>query len=92
MSNREAIAALRNDVGLEKAFEISRPPTQVFENALLSAKRDLTTARAHLTTGFDMSDALFRIAGTIAEMADDIYSEMERKLHSTRPRSRKTER
>lgn len=79
VANREAVAALRAGVGLARAFEMSRPPTAVFEEALLAAKRDLTTARANLTTGYDESDALLKIAGTVAEMADDIYEEMERK-------------
>jgi hypothetical protein len=79
VANREAVEALRSGTPLEKSFEISRPPKAVFESALLAAKRELTTARAHLTTGYDNSDALFRIAGTIAEMADDIYQELERK-------------
>jgi len=77
--NREALAALRAGTELVKAFEISRPTDVVFEEALLSAKRELTTARAHLTTGYDRSEALLRIAGSIAEIADDIYDEMHRK-------------
>jgi hypothetical protein len=79
VANRESVAALRAGVGLAKAFEMSRPPTAVFEEALLAAKRDLMTARSNLTTGYDDSEALLKIAGTVAEMADDIYVEMERK-------------
>lgn len=79
VANREAIAALRAGTELGKAFEISRPPAAVFEEALLAAKRELTTARASLTTGYDNSEALLRIAGSIANMADDIYTEMDRK-------------
>jgi hypothetical protein len=79
VANRESVAALRAGVGLAKAFEMSRPPTAVFEEALLAAKRDLMTARSNLTTGYDDSEALLKIAGTVAEMADDIYAEMERK-------------
>ncbi|MEX1231258.1 MAG: ParB/RepB/Spo0J family partition protein [Planctomycetaceae bacterium] len=79
LKDREAVAALRSGTDLAKAFEISRPASSVFEEALLAAKRDLTTARGHLTGGYDKSEALLRIAGTIAEMADDIYSEMDRK-------------
>jgi len=79
VANREAVEALRAGAPLEKAFEISRPPQDIFESALLAAKRELTTARGHLTAGYDNSDALFRIAGIIADMADDIYQELERK-------------
>jgi len=79
LKNREAIASLREDGDLAAAYELSRPPTAVFEEALLKAKRELTRARGHLTTGYDESEELLRIAGTIANLADDIYSEMERK-------------
>jgi hypothetical protein len=50
----------------------------------LAGKRELTTARGHLTSGYDKSEALLRIAGTIAEIADDIYNEMERKLNPSK--------
>lgn len=89
VGNREAVEALRAGAPLEKAFEISRSPQEVFESALLAAKRELTTARAHLTSGYDNSDALFRIAGTIADMADDIYQELERKRKAPAGRTRK---
>jgi len=79
LRSREAVAALRSGSTLSKAFEISRPASSVFEEALIAAKRELSTARAHLTTGYDKSEALLRIAGSIAEVADDIYEEMERK-------------
>jgi len=79
LKSREAIAALRDGAELSVAYELSRPPTTVFEESLLKAKRELTQARALLTTGYDNSEDLLRIAGTIAALADDIYSEMERK-------------
>ncbi len=91
LGSREAVAALRSGTELAKAFEISRPPTAVFEEALLAAKRELTTARAHLSTGFDKSESLLRIAGSIANMADDVYSEMDRKLNPGRRVERLTE-
>ncbi|MBN1459771.1 MAG: ParB N-terminal domain-containing protein [Armatimonadetes bacterium] len=86
LKNREAVAALRSGTDLAKAFEISLPTSRVFEDALLAAKRDLTTARGHLTAGYDKSEALLRIAGTIAEMAEDIYSEMDRKRNPGKKR------
>lgn len=91
LNNRAAIAALRAGTELVKAFEISRPPTAVFEEALLAAKRELTTARAHLTTGYDKSEALLRIAGSIANMADDVYTEMERKHNPQKGKTRLAE-
>ena len=82
VKDREAVAALRSGTELTKAFEISRPASTVFEEHLLAAKRELTTARAYFTSGYDKSEALLRIAGTIAEMADDIYNEMDRKRNA----------
>ena len=91
VANREAVAALRAGEELSKAFEISRPSTTVFEEALLAAKRELGTARASLSTGYDKSEALLRIAGSIANMADDMYAEMERKLNPQQKKTRMTE-
>lgn len=91
LNNRQAISALRAGTELVKAFEISRPPTVVFEEALLAAKRELTTARAHLSTGYDKSEALLRIAGSIANMADDVYTEMDRKHNPQKKKVRLTE-
>ncbi len=87
LKSREATAALRDDNDLESAYELSRPQNAVFEEALLRAKRELTKARATLTTGYDKSDELLRIAGDVADLADDIYSEMQRKQ---KPRQRRT--
>jgi len=92
VSNRESLGALRAGVELEKAFEISRPPSDVFEEALLAAKRELSTARAYLTTGYENSEELLRIAGTVAEMADEIYKDMERKRSPEIKKIRLTER
>lgn len=75
----EAVAALRANVSLERAFEASQPPESLFQNALLAAKRELTTARAYLTSGDDGSESTLRSAGTVAQIAADIYDEMERK-------------
>lgn len=88
--SREAIAALRAGTDLATSFELSRPPTAVFEEALLAAKRELQRARAHLTTGFDKSEDLLGIAGTVANLADDIYDEMLRKINPGK-KSRRTE-
>lgn len=89
LESREATEALRAGVPLEKAFEISRPPSELFEAALLATKRELTTARAYLTTGFDNSETLLRLAGTVADMAEDIYQELERKRAALAGRAKK---
>ena len=79
VANREALATLRSGNSLKLAFETSRPSSNVFEESLLAAKRGLEKARALLTDGYDGSGELLRIAGTVANLADDLYEEMERK-------------
>lgn len=91
VANREAIAALRAGEDLSKAYEISRPATAVFEEALLSAKRELSTARAALSNGYDNSPELLKIAASIANLADDMYTEMERKARPQEKKSRRPE-
>lgn len=88
VTNREAVAALRAGEDLNKSYEISRPATSVFEEALLAAKRELTTARAALSSGYDNSHELLKIAGSIANMADDLYTEMERKANPNQKKTR----
>ena len=90
LANREAVAALRAGENLAASFELSLPPTAVFEDALLAAKRELQRARGHLTAGYDKSEELLRIAGTVANLADDIYEEMEHKI-SPGKKARRTE-
>ena len=84
VANREALATLRSGNSLELAFEASRPTSNVFEESLLAAKRSLEKARALLTDGYDGSEELLRTAGTVANLADDLYEEMERKSNRGR--------
>ena len=77
--DRQALAALRESNDLSKAFEISRPSSTVFEESLLASKRELQRAKGMVSTGYDGSNELLRIAGTVAELADTLYDEMDRK-------------
>jgi hypothetical protein len=79
LKSREALSALRDGVTLVDAFEISRPSSTVFEESLMQAKRSLQKARGLLSTGYDGSEELLKIALDVAETAGDLYSEMERK-------------
>ena len=51
---------------------------------MLAAKRNLEKARALLSTAYDGSEELLRVAGTVANLADDLYEEMERKRNPGR--------
>ena len=87
---KEAIAALRDGQSLTYAYEVSRPSSTVFEESLLASKRNLEKARGLLSTGYDGSEDLLRIAGAVANLADDLYDEMERK-HNPGKKTRLTE-
>ena len=88
VGNTEALEALRADRGLKLALEAGRPPAAVFRESLLASKRELEQARASLTTGFDGSQDLLRIANEVANIADDLHAEMLRKQHPRRRRGR----
>lgn len=89
LRNREAVATLRADHNLSIAYEVSRPSSTVFEESLLASKRHLQKARGLLSTGYNGSGELLRIAGSVVDLADDLYSEMERKRNRSK-KKRKT--
>ena len=83
LKNTEAIYALRDNVPLRQAYELSQPKNETFEQNLLEAKRALQKAQSYQTEGFDGSDeSLLRQAGTIANMAEELYEAMEKKWNS----------
>ena len=86
VSNREALSILRarGYAGFADAYEASRPSSNVFEESLHEAKSHLEKARGLLSAGYDGSEQLLRTAGTVANLADDLYYEMERKRNPVR--------
>lgn len=91
VNNIEARSALRGGASLATAFEMSRPSPNVFEEALVAARQSLQKARGMMSSGYDGSEELLRIAGTVADLADDLYQEMERKRSPRRERRRISE-
>lgn len=91
LQERQAIAALKAGESLEYAFELSRPSGSLFEESLLSAKRNIQKARAHLTTGYNGEEDLLKVAGSTAELADDLYNEMFRvnEVKAVRPKKKR---
>jgi hypothetical protein len=84
IKKKEAVLALRDGVSLIQAYEISQPKDKTFEQNLLEAKRALQKAQSYLTEGFDGRDeSLLKHAGTIAQIADDLYEAMENKWKSS---------
>lgn len=90
VADGEAIAALRDNSDLARAFEISRPPSNVFEESLYASKRDLEKAHSLVSTGYTGSSSLLSIADDVAELANDLFDAMQRK-HTPR-RARRVER
>lgn len=86
--NREAIIALRSGEELSKAYEISRPQDAVLEEALLAAKRELMRAKSYIATGYDKSESMLKTAGSVANLSESIYEEMER-LHTGNQRPKR---
>lgn len=80
LKNKEATYALKDGTPLITAFEISQPKDATFEQSLAEAKRALQKAQSYQTEGFDGTDeAMLRLAGSVAQIADDLYQAMERK-------------
>ena len=86
LSDRGATANLRRNGDLAYAFESSRPSSNRFEESLLAAREHLQKAHSMLSEGYDGSEELLRTAGTVANLADDLYNEMDRKRNPTRER------
>lgn len=83
VGNSEAIHALRNNVSLLEAYELSQPKKETFEQSLLDAKRSLQKAYSYVSEGFDGNDqTLLRQAGSVAKIAEDLYQIMEQKWKS----------
>jgi hypothetical protein len=78
LQNREALAALRAGEDLNQAHERSRPRDAVLEEALLSAKRELMRAKSYVAEGYDKTESMLKTAGSVANLADSIYLEMDR--------------
>ncbi len=88
VAHPEALEVLRLRGHLEDALETSQEPYDVFRASLVKAKQELQRARGMLTTGYDGSKDLLQIANQVAELADDLYMEMERKQLVRRQRRR----
>lgn len=91
LQSKEATAALKDGETLSYSYELSRSSDTLFEENLLAAKRGLQKARAYLTTGYDGEQNILKVAGSVAELADDLYDEME-KMHMKRSKQQKKKR
>lgn len=84
-----AVDALRGGLPLVLAHDISLGDERVFRESLSQAKLSLQRASGTLTTGYKREDAdLLRTGQAIADMADDLVAQMERKSRPGRRRQR----
>lgn len=90
LKSKESVAALRDGADIDTAFDLGRPAEVVFEESLLRAKRELNKAQATMSEGYEGSEELLRVAGSVCKIADDIYNWMEEK-NKPRKRARLTE-
>ena len=92
----EAVSALDKGYPLSYAYDVSRPKDVTFTETINEVKRNMQKALSTQTEGYDGSnESLLRSAGTIAKMADELYSLMLAKFDSYNgnqpPRRRFTE-
>lgn len=92
----EAEAALRSGEPLDVAHRLTISRSVLLQDDLLRAKRELEKVKAGIVEGYDGSETLLKIAGTVAALAESIYEEMdrswmERMRSSSKPRRRTLE-
>ena len=87
LQNDAAIATLRNGLPLQVAHDVSLGDERIFRQALQDAKYALQRASGTLTTGFKSEyPDLLRTGHEIADIADDLVAQMERKIQPRRRR------
>ena len=89
VSHPSALASLRAGARLEVAYEESLPKNKVFEDSLYAAKNHLQKAWAFVTEGYNGSESVLKSAGSLANLADELYSKMETMNAKSKPKSGK---
>jgi len=87
VSHPQALASLKANGRLDDAFEESLPKNKVFEDSLYSAKNHLQKAWSFVTQGYDGSESVLKSAGSLANLADELYSKMESINAQRKPKS-----
>ena len=92
LDNNQSVAALRMGRSLEIAFELSVEASVALQEYMVEAKIALEKLSSKLS-GYDGNEGLLKQAGTIANLADEIYERMEKmKTEKESGKSRKKER
>lgn len=80
LMNEGSIDALRGGLPLALAHDISLGDERIFRESLQQAKLALQRASGTLTTGYQKEDKdLLRTGNSVADLADDVVAQMERK-------------
>lgn len=90
LQHKVATKALKDGESLSYALDLTKSESSLFEDSLLDTKKYLLKAKGLVSTGFDGGESLVRIAGQIANSAEDLYSEMYKKFESKSGKKRLT--
>lgn len=77
LDNEQSVAAMRMGRSLEVAFDLSVEVGAALQEYMVEAKIALEKLSSKLS-GYDGGEGLLKQAGTIANLADDIYDRMEK--------------
>ena len=88
LQSTEATLALKANPNLDIAFEISRPSKDVFIENLMATKRSLHKTWSFVS-GYSGEPELLRTAGSVAEMADQLYDQMDKKYREENERPKR---
>ena len=88
LQNKEATISLQNNASLNTAFEITIGGSEVLFSALVNAKVAVQKALAN-SAFYDGEEEILRIAGTIADTADNLYSTLEKIYKQHKPEKTK---
>lgn len=83
----DAVAAIRQGKGLQRAFEIATGDDVVFRELLVDAKDSVQEVGKFVTLGYKGEADLLQTADDIVRLADDLYERMA-DVHHSRPRGR----
>lgn len=88
LRSQVATASLRADMPLSVALDVSYGDDRIFSKALHQAREELRKAHGTLSTGFHGDKDLLDLGDKVADLANDLAVEMERKCTPRRRRKR----
>ena len=89
LSSAEACRAVERGSSLEDAVILADPAKERLRDALLDAKNKLQMAKGIIPEAYDGEEDILRTAGTVANLSEELYSELEQKRASKeKPKTR----